>query len=1022
MLYDQTKPFTDEEFRSPGKEYRGAPFWAWNGALDREELLRQIGCFREMGFGGFHMHVRSGLSTPYMSEEFLDLVEACADEAERRDMLAWLYDEDRWPSGFAGGLVTREHPEYRRRWLVLSAAPVPGRAYEVGRYDVSLHADGTLASYRLLSGGEAATGDEWFAQVLVEQPSPRFNNAAYLDTLNPRAVECFVACTYEAYRKRLGDRFGGSVPAIFTDEPQFAKIAPLPYSLSRTDARVVWTDDLPATYAAAYPGEDLVACLPELFWNLPDDRPSVIRYHFHDHVCERFVAAYSDTIGNWCREAGILFTGHLYEEPTLKSQSATVGEAMRFYRSMTLPGIDMLCGYHELTTAKQTQSAVRQYGRCGMLSELYGVLGWDLDFRGHKHHGDWQAAMGVTVRVPHLSLYTMKGEAKRDYPQTIQYQSCWYRKYPLVENHFARLNTVLTRGKACVRVGVIHPIESYWLHLGALDRNAVACEQLERNFADVTAWLAFGGIDFDFISESLLPDLCPSGANPLPVGCQRYDAVIVPECETLRESTLERLEAFRAQGGLLIFLGAAPLCVNARPDSRPAALAGRSVSLSFSRAALLHALEPLRELRISNRNGTPAEGFLTQLRDIDGDRWLFLARGVLPAGMDVPQADSLRIDVKGSYTIQLYDTVTGTVSPLSAAVRNGFTSCTAELYEHDSLLLRLTPAAETESPGQPPKATGTKKALSLPVPAEVPFRLGDPNVLLLDKAEFCLDGGEWEPEEELLRLDNILRGRLGWQESGGRAAQPYCIPEEPAAHRLALRMTVKSESECAGIALAIEHPETVSIRWNGERVPGIADGWYVDREIPRVPLPPLKQGDNLLELEMPFEKRVTLEWCHLLGEFGVRLKGSEKTVVAMPRTLGFGSITSQGLPFYSGTLTYLLPVSLPADGCVRLHVPQFRAAVLELSADREEDGSLIAFSPYTAETKALAAGEHTIKLTAYLNRTNTFGTVHNADRNAIYYGPALWRTEGDRWTYGYTLADEGVLNAPRLEWIGQTED
>ena len=153
MLYDQTKPFTDEEFRSPGKEYRGAPFWAWNGALDREELLRQVGCFREMGFGGFHMHVRSGLSTPYMSEEFLDLVEACADEAERRDMLAWLYDEDRWPSGFAGGLVTREHPEYRRRWLVLSAAPVPGRAYEVGRYDVSLHADGTLASYRLLSGG-----------------------------------------------------------------------------------------------------------------------------------------------------------------------------------------------------------------------------------------------------------------------------------------------------------------------------------------------------------------------------------------------------------------------------------------------------------------------------------------------------------------------------------------------------------------------------------------------------------------------------------------------------------------------------------------------------------------------------------------------------------------------------------------------------------------------------------------------------------------------------------------------------
>ncbi|MBR2850231.1 MAG: tRNA-guanine transglycosylase, partial [Clostridia bacterium] len=90
-------------------------------------------------------------------------------------------------------------------------------------------------------------------------------------------------------------------------------------------------------------------------------------------------------------------------ESTLDDQTSYAGEVMRAYRSFGIPGIDMLCGFFEFTTAKQCQSAVRQYGRSGMLSELYGVTGWDFDFRGHKLHGDWQAALGVTVRVPHLS-------------------------------------------------------------------------------------------------------------------------------------------------------------------------------------------------------------------------------------------------------------------------------------------------------------------------------------------------------------------------------------------------------------------------------------------------------------------------------------------------------------------------------------------------------------------------------------------------------------------------------------------
>ena len=75
MLYHPEKELTAERFRDPGKEYRAAPFWAWNCKLDREEMLRQIGEFKEMGFGGFHMHSRKGLETAYLGEDFLNVFE-----------------------------------------------------------------------------------------------------------------------------------------------------------------------------------------------------------------------------------------------------------------------------------------------------------------------------------------------------------------------------------------------------------------------------------------------------------------------------------------------------------------------------------------------------------------------------------------------------------------------------------------------------------------------------------------------------------------------------------------------------------------------------------------------------------------------------------------------------------------------------------------------------------------------------------------------------------------------------------
>ena len=125
MLYpkNQSTRLNDELFKTPTCEYRGAPFWAWNGKLSRETLTRQIDMLRKMGMGGFHMHVRTGMDSPYLDEEFMSYIRHCVEKAEKDSMLAWLYDEDRWPSGTAGGKITAAHPDYARKTLLFTPVP-----------------------------------------------------------------------------------------------------------------------------------------------------------------------------------------------------------------------------------------------------------------------------------------------------------------------------------------------------------------------------------------------------------------------------------------------------------------------------------------------------------------------------------------------------------------------------------------------------------------------------------------------------------------------------------------------------------------------------------------------------------------------------------------------------------------------------------------------------------------------------------------------------------------------------------
>jgi len=414
MLYPkkETEKLDMELFRNPTKEYRAAPFWSWNCELKKEDLEKQIEIMKEMGFGGYYMHTRVGMATPYLSDEFMDLVGACIEKGKEIGMNSYLYDEDRWPSGTAGGFTVKASIENRQKFLHFTYTPyndgtlvtesdiakskeVKDETFKlIACFDILLNEDSRLVSYQRIGiGDEVPNGHEkWFAYM---------EYGGYCDVMRKETIDTFIALTHDKYKERFSGEFATNAPTIFTDEPQMVAKKVLDHASDKTAIRLPYTNDLNETFKAKY-GYDLEDHLPVLVWENADGGVSQTRYFYHDHSTERFAEAFCDNIGKWCAENGIMFTGHMMNEATLFSQTTSVGEAMRHYRGFQLPGIDMLCDYRELNTAKQAQSAARQYGKEGVMSELYGVTNWDFDFRGHKLQGDWQAAMGITHRVPHL--------------------------------------------------------------------------------------------------------------------------------------------------------------------------------------------------------------------------------------------------------------------------------------------------------------------------------------------------------------------------------------------------------------------------------------------------------------------------------------------------------------------------------------------------------------------------------------------------------------------------------------------
>ena len=124
-------------------------------------------------------------------------------------------------------------------------------------------------------------------------------------------------------------------------------------------------------------------------------------------------------------------------------------------------------------------------------------------------------------------------------------------------------------------------------------------------------------------------------------------------------------------------------------------------------------------------------------------------------------------------------------------------------------------------------------------------------------------------------------------------------------------------------------------------------------------------------------------------------------------------MTGQGLPFYSGNITYYEKFALEENCTIEFEISEYFGALVGVKLDGKDIGRIIT-SPYKLAVENVDAGEHIVEYTLFGNRHNTFSALHhtNPDKPRCYKGPVFWRSKDSEWSYEYQLKPMGILKKP----------
>ncbi len=963
-------------FAEPPRQYASAPLWVWNDRLTEQQIVDTLRDLAGQKVRQVFVHPRPGLMTPYLSDEWFKLWKIALREAERLDMNVWIYDENSYPSGFAGGFVPDAMPESRGMGLGIDERDAP---IKVDKDCVAVFrpaGDGyENVTAQAKAGQELAQGKYLVASLRWAGTSGWYGGKFYVNLLTKGVTEKFLAITMDAYTRNIGDQFGKRVPGVFTDEPHLSPAGGLP-----------WAPDLADVFRSRW-GYDLIDNLPSLVRPVGDWKR--VRHNYLQVLLDLFIERWAKPFYEYCDKHGLEFTGHYWEHEWPNCFMAPDNMAM--YAWHQRPSIDILMNqYNEgvhaqfgnARTVKELASVANQLGRERTLCEAYGAGGWDLRFEDMKRIGDWLFVLGVNTLDEHLSYITIRGARKRDHPQSFSYHEPWWRSYHVMAEYFTRLSMVLSQGRQVNRVLILEPTTAAWMYQGD-----AAVNEIGNSFQQMLVALDRAQVEYDLGCEDILAGHGSTDGASLKVGKCSYDLVVLPpRTENLNERTMDLLTAYLRQGGRVLCCGEAPTRVDGSASDRGQALPKQSgwkpVEVSQVPAAI--AAETKGGFAIERAKDD--KGILFHHRRVvDDGEFLFLVN----TSIEAPSTGTIASTARG---ITQWDLHTAKVLGYPCEKTDSGVTASFELAPCGSLLLFLSnaPRPTEKKPAQQAAVIEAKDDLRI-APLEE-------NVLTLDYVDITA-GGETKNGLYFYKANQFAFAKNGmarnpW-DSSVQFKDELITKTFPAdsGFEATYRFTIEG-SVPAQLAIVIERPDLYKIACNGKPVSAREGSWWLDKSFGRIDLADAARvGENAVTIQAsPFTIYHEIESAYVLGTFTVRPAESGFVLVGESKpAIALGSWKAQGYPFYATGVSYSRTFEIPRPaGRLLVELDQWYGSVAEVLVNGTPAGCIVSRPWQCDVTKALQRGTNTIEVRVIGTLKNTLGP-HHAGTNLGSAWPGMFQ-------------------------------
>ena len=962
-------------FADPPAEYRSAPLWVWNDLMKADEIARQLEDFKARGIGGVFIHPRPGLITPYLGEEWFSLCTFAVETGKRLGLKIWIYDENSYPSGFAGGHVPAALPDAVRSGLRMRKSDGPPPALDPAPLIVLRQ---TLTGFEDVTGKVPPAGDRaaYYAfDVVRAAPSPWHGGFTYVDLMRKDVTEKFLDLTLNGYKRAIGREFGAVVPGVFQDE---AEISP-----AGGREAVNYTPALFAAFQTRW-GYDLRPNLVSLHQEVGSWRR--VRHDFYATLLDLFIDNWAKPYYAYATDNALAFTGHYWEHEWPRPRTSPDNLAMAAYAHM--PGIDVLMNewsaapdaqFGNSRAVREIRSAANQQGRKRTMSETFGAGGWDLTFADQKRIGDWEYALGVNFLNQHLSYATIKGARKRDHPLSFSDHEPWWPHYNALADYFGRLSVAMSEGEQVNRVLVIEPTTTAWMYYSPTGESE-ELRTLGRDFQAFVHLLEAEKIEYDLVSEKTLREFAGTSHASLNIGARSYRLLILPPgLRNLEDTTAALIRDYLIRDGKIISWVAPPDFVNGIQTEDL-----RILQESFGDRWL---------------NSGPGSGF-DKVRMFDapkivfdvtsGNARLFHQRREFAWGQLVFLANSAPSEqASGKMTVaggsaEEWDPFTGKVKPYVFSRAGGKLDLAFSLPPGGSLLLCVRNGRT-----KPVEAGPAASWQVVPPEGALAVEPLGPNVLTLDYCDLVL-GGRTEKDLYFYDAQRKTFQAHGLDRNPWDSAVQYKTnildldkfpPDSGFEAVFAFRAAGAAAGDFHGLKAVVERPDLFRVFVNGREVAPIPGEWWLDRAFGVYPIGPhVVSGKNTVTVKArPFTIHTELEPIYILGSF--RLVSADRGYELLP-ALGLepGSWKAQGWPFYGAAVRYRRTVVLPQDAAgasYRLRLGRWLGATAEVFVGDKHVGTA-AYAPHEVDlTGALVPGANEVSVVVYGTLRNTLGPFHN---------------------------------------------